>query len=211
MSEPQWSVCRPDADSKKTPADGTTRSGQHDGLIVGVGLVVVGLVIAVLVATGGERSGDGAGGEMDTIDVTALESDVLADALAEAGKLEEGDPYEVRISEALLWVTYYDTGPGERRHLTIDLDATMDHRIRTDADVESGFDPTTFSLDDVDVEVLGDLTEQAMAETEEPTDFTIHIEVPDRAEDALIDILVHDPDDSAWLTAQLDGSDVDIA
>lgn len=217
MSDPGWSTYRPDTSGSARPEGATTvavsetepRRGK--GLAIGlVVLVVVGLV-GVLIAVGVSRLGDGAGGSDGSDDVMAVvEGDFLADALAEAAEIEEGDPFEVMVSEYGVMLAYFDPERDERRDLSIDLDSTADYRIRATSDLEPSFDPIAFPLADLDADVLRELTEQAVAEAEDPSGFSVTVDVPHQAQQAEIRVRVYDSGDGVRLTAALDGSGVDI-
>lgn len=218
VSDPQWTNYQPhDPESEQERTLTVSTPGHPDNALSGrayvAALVAGGLLAAVVIwyAGGDERGGDSAD-QADPVDTSALQGDVLADALVEAEESGEGDPYALQITETTLWLSYFDAGSGERLDLRIDLDGTPDTRRDTDFDfdVEPGFDPTTFPLDEVDADVLRELTEQAIADADEPTGFDIDIEVPDRADGAVIDMEVYGPDESARLTADLDGSNVSI-
>lgn len=218
MSDPQWRNYQPPDPESEEERTLTATAPEHPDnaftLRSYAAAVIVGGLIAVA-AIWYANAADGEGGEgdavhADPVDTPALDGDVLAGALAEADGIEEGDPFGLSVAENLLVLSYFDAAGGERREVWIDLDETADLRTRTAPENDPDFDPGTFPLDEVDADVLTDLADQAVAEADEPTGFTITIDVPRRADDAVIEVLVSAPDDNVWLTADLDGSNVSI-
>lgn len=220
MSDPGWSTYEPDVRDSAIPESGTTvaavgaEAPRGKGLVIGIVVLVVLGVVGALIAVAASQQSDTAGATGAGDDALAvLQGDFLAGALTEAAEIEEGDPFEMMVSEHGVMLAYYDTERGERRDLSIDLDSTTDYRIRATSDLEPNFDPIAFPLADVDAGVLRELTEQAVAEAADPSGFYLSIDVPHQAQQPEIRVRVYDDgdsDDSVRLTASLDGSGVSI-
>ncbi len=214
MSDPGWSTYRPDtthSEGERAPVTPGAVEQRGSGFAIGIVVVIIVVIVGAAIAVGMVSSDGGSGGS-DTGDaeMAVLEDDFLADSLAEAAEIETGDPFEVRVTEYGVMLSYFDDKRGEQRDLSFDVDSTADYRIRATSDLEPNFAPTTFPIGNLDAAVLLDLSEQAMAEAGDPDYFSLSVEVPHQAQQPQVTVRVGDSGDGVRLMADLDGGNATI-